>query len=217
MRAQQIMKKFADNKRRFVEFKVGDTVFVKLQPYRQHSIALRRNQKLSMCYFGPFPVMERIGQVAYRMMLPTTAKIHPVFHVSALKLCKGDHHTQLLPLPLTTTEQGPLILPHAIVNHRTVIQNGQPIQQVQVQWDTLPTEVTWENWDELKVLYPNLEDKVLVNEGSNVMSWQNNTVGGKGQIISNEGQMANDPNIVEPRRGKRVKIPNRKYSACKHI
>ncbi|XP_050878548.1 uncharacterized protein LOC127082359 [Lathyrus oleraceus] len=217
MRAQQIMKKFADNKRRFVEFKVGDMVLVKLQPYRQHSIALRRNQKLSMCYFGPFPVMERIGQVAYRMMLPTTAKIHPVFHVSALKLCKGDHHTQLLPLPLTTTEQGPLILPHAIVNHRTVIQNGQPIQQVQVQWDTLPTEVTWENWDELKVLYPNLEDKVLVNEGSNVMSWQNNTVGGKGQIISNEEQMANDPNIVEPRRGKRVKIPNRKYSACQHI
>lgn len=107
-------------------------VLVKLQPYRQHSIALRRNQKLSMLYFGPFPVMERIGQVAYRLMLPTTAKIHPVFHVSALKLCKGDHHTQLLPLPLTTTEQGPLILPHAIVNHRTVIQNGQPIQQVRV-------------------------------------------------------------------------------------
>lgn len=50
-----------------------------------------------------------------------------------------------------------------------------------------------------------------------VMSWQNNTVGGKGQIISNEGQMANDPNIVEPRRGKRVKILNRKYFACQHI
>lgn len=49
------------------------------------------------------------------------------------------------------------------------------------------------------------------------MSWQNSTVGGKGQIISNEGQMANDPNIVEPRRGKRMKIPNRKYSARQHI
>jgi hypothetical protein len=218
MRAQQIMKKFADNKRRFVEFSVGDMVLVKLQPYRQHSIALRRNQKLSMRYFGPFPVMERIGHVAYKLLLPPTAKIHPVFHVSALKLCKGDHSAQLLPLPLTTTEQGPLIEPQAIIAHRTVIQNARPVQQVQVQWEgTLPPEVTWENWNDFKVLYPNLEDKVLVNEGSNVMSWQNIAVGGKGQNEINQGQMAHDPSIEELRRGKRVKIPNKKYSLCQHI
>ena len=103
---------------------MGDMVLVKLQPYRQHSVALRRNQKLIMCYFGPFPIMGHIGLVAYRLMLPTPAKIHPVFHVSALKLCKGDHSTQLLPLPLTTIEQGPLIFPQDIVNRHTVLQNG---------------------------------------------------------------------------------------------
>lgn len=42
-RAQQVMKRNADLKRRFVEFQLGDMVLVKLQPYRQHSVALHRN------------------------------------------------------------------------------------------------------------------------------------------------------------------------------
>jgi hypothetical protein len=222
-RAQQIMKKFADPKRRLVEFQVGDMVLVKLQPYRQHSVVLRRNHKLSMRYFGPFPVMERIGQVAYRLMLPPTAKIHPVFHVSALKLCQGDHSVQLLPLPLTTTEQGPIVLPLAIIAHRTVIQNGQAVRQVQVQWEgLLPTEATCENWVEFHTNYPNLEDKVFVNEGSNVMikdnalSWQEANVEGKRQIEGNQGHVVTDAHIMEPRRSKREKIPNKKYSSVEY-
>ncbi|CAJ2652292.1 unnamed protein product [Trifolium pratense] len=220
-RAQQIMKKFADNKRRFVEFQVGDMVLVKLQPYRQHSVVLRRNQKLSMRYFGPFPVIERIGQVAYKLMLPPSAKIHPVFHVSALKLCKGEHSTQLMPLPLTTTEHGPMLSPIAIIDRRTIIQNAQPVQQVQVQWEgLLPTETTWEKWDEFHSSYPNLEDKVLVNEGSNVMikdnnmSWQEKIVEGKGQKQQGtQGHVVSDPFIMGPRRGMRVRTSNRKYSS----
>ena len=43
MGAQQRMKAYADAKRKELEFQVGDLVFVKLQPYRQHSVALRRN------------------------------------------------------------------------------------------------------------------------------------------------------------------------------
>lgn len=44
------------------------------------------------------------------------------------------------------------------------------------------------------------------------MSLQNNNVGGKEQIRSNQRQMATDPSVEEPRRGKRVKIPYKKYS-----
>lgn len=78
---------------------VDDMVLVKLKPYRQHYVALRRNHKLRMCYFGPFSIMEKIGQIEYKLMLPLTAKIHLVFHISALKLCKGDHSTQFMSLP----------------------------------------------------------------------------------------------------------------------
>jgi HPt (histidine-containing phosphotransfer) domain-containing protein len=101
LRAQQVMKNQADKKRLDVAFQVGDDVLVKLQPYRQHSAALRKNQKLSMKYFGPFKILAKIGTVAYKLELPMTAKIHPVFHISQLKLFKGEINEPYMPLPLT--------------------------------------------------------------------------------------------------------------------
>lgn len=95
------MKFYADHHRSEVHFNVGDFVFVKLQPYRQHSVRLQRNQKLGMRYFGPFKVLSKIGTVAYLLDLPSHAKIHPIFHVSVLKACRGDLTAQHIPLPLT--------------------------------------------------------------------------------------------------------------------
>ena len=64
------MKAQADKKSRDVQFEVGEMVLVKLQPYRQDSLQLRKkskNQKLSMHYFGPFLTVEKIGSVAYKL------------------------------------------------------------------------------------------------------------------------------------------------------
>nr|KYP33360.1 hypothetical protein KK1_045790 [Cajanus cajan] len=95
------MKLYADCHCTAFEFNVGDFVFVKLQPYCQHSIRLMCNQKLGMRYFGPFKVLSRIGTVAYHLELPSHAKIHPIFHVSLLKPCRGDPTTQVISMPLT--------------------------------------------------------------------------------------------------------------------
>ena len=90
-RAHQHMKKYENERKKPFQLAIGDMVLVKLQPYRQHSMSLRKNQKLGLRYFGPFLVFEKIGEVAYKLLLRPFARIHPVFHCSQLKLCKGDH------------------------------------------------------------------------------------------------------------------------------
>jgi len=199
-RAQQVQKKYADKKRIDVELQVGDLVLVKLQPYRQHSLALRKNQKLGLRYFGPFKVIDRIGKVAYKLQLPTSAKIHPVFHISQLKLCRGQHDQPYLPLPIYDSEIPPLIQPMAVLKSRTIIRGEQQVQQSLIQWENgLPEEATWEDNLLIARAYPhfNLGDKVDFDGGSIVM---------KG--IPLQGQTENEQDTVSDNlmRGKHVAV-----------
>ena len=98
-RAKQRMKKQADEHRSEREFQVDEWVFLKLQLYVQSSLADRANQKLAFKFFGPFRIIERIGSVAYRLELPVSSSIHPVFHVSQLKKAVGGHHVVEKNLP----------------------------------------------------------------------------------------------------------------------
>jgi len=63
-KTQQHMKKEADKRRKPVQLEIGDMVLVKLEPYREHYVLLRKNQKFKLRYFGPFPIIEKIGEVA---------------------------------------------------------------------------------------------------------------------------------------------------------
>ncbi|KAE8668158.1 hypothetical protein F3Y22_tig00112344pilonHSYRG00099 [Hibiscus syriacus] len=78
-KARKKMKKWADEKKRHRVFSVGDLVIVKLLP--QQFKALRSVHKgLIQRYEGPFQVLAKVGKVSYRLDLPSTLKIHPVFH-----------------------------------------------------------------------------------------------------------------------------------------
>ena len=78
-RAQHIMKHQVDKHRRDVELQQGDQVYLKVRPYRMKTLARRPNEKLGPKYFGSYQVAERIGKVAYRLLLPQEAQGAPRF------------------------------------------------------------------------------------------------------------------------------------------
>ena len=80
-RAVAAQKKYYDQKHKVVQFVVGDLVLLSTQNLRLKGIP----HKLQWKFCGPYKVLERIGTQAYRLTLPDTWRIHPVFHVSLLK------------------------------------------------------------------------------------------------------------------------------------
>jgi hypothetical protein len=214
-RAQQYMKKQADKNRNEVTLQVGELVLVKLQPYRQQSVALRKNNKLGMRYFGPFEIIARVGEVAYKLKLPDYAKIHPVFHVSQLKPFKGVPQTQYMSLPLTMTEVGPIIYPKEVLQARMVTRGSQKVQQVLIQCDQADTtEATWEDMADLQQKFPsfNLEDKVVVKGDGIVMKPNEETSNEAIQLgpqnVHGNNTVRGNAEIVALRRGMRSRKTN---------
>ena len=69
---------------------MGDYVFLKIMPKRKVAIFGKRG-KLSSRYIGPFEVLKRVGEVAYRLALPPSLSgVHAVFHVSMLQKSTPD-------------------------------------------------------------------------------------------------------------------------------
>ena len=83
--AQDRQKSYADNRRRDLEFQVGDQVFLRISPWKG-VLRFGKKGKLSRRYMGPYEIVEKIREVAYGLRLPPElARIHDVFHVSMLR------------------------------------------------------------------------------------------------------------------------------------
>ena len=94
------MKQQVDQHRSEINFEVRDWVFLRLQPYKQISMKqAKKNNKLSPRCYGPYQIMQKIGCISYKLELPPTTKIYPVFHVSCLKKVIGKNIPTKIVLP----------------------------------------------------------------------------------------------------------------------
>ena len=164
------MRSSADTHHRAVQFEVRDFVYIKLRPYRLRSLANRPNEKLSPRYFGPYKVVQQIGPVAYRLELPSSTTIHPVFHVSQLKRALGSADLCQPLSPILAEDLEWLVEHDQVLDIRQSPNNNQPGIEVLIQWKGLPQfEASWESADTIKEHFPDfhLEDKVSLIEGGN--------------------------------------------------
>lgn len=162
LRAQNRMKQYADSRRSDRVFQIGDHVYLKLQPYRQHSLKGRHiPHKLSPRFYGPFLVQDRVGSLAYKLDLPPGAAIHNVFHVSQLKLCPNPSYVSTA-LPQYLSDVGKTKEPEMILEKKMVNRQNKAVTKVLVQWKGLPAQqATWEFYQDFIAKFPHFQISIL--------------------------------------------------------
>ncbi|WVZ97202.1 hypothetical protein U9M48_042754 [Paspalum notatum var. saurae] len=141
--AQSRQRSYADVRRRDLSFKVDDHVYLKVSPMR----GIRRfnmKGKLVPRYIGPFKILEKKGEVAYRLELPPS--LSEVFEsarrANTARRIGGTRGS-------TYTEHPVKILDTSERNTR-----NKKIKMCRVQWSHhTEAEATWEREDELKAAY----------------------------------------------------------------
>jgi hypothetical protein len=155
--AQSQQKSYADNRKRPLEFEVGDHVFLKVSPMRG-VMRFGKTRKLSPRFVGPFEITQRIGRLAYRIALPPDLiGTYDVFHVSMLRkyITNPDVIVEYEPLEiqegLTYVEE-----PVRIMDKEQVLRT-KTIPIVKVLWCNHGVEeASWEAEYDMRSRYPHL-------------------------------------------------------------
>nr|GFA13511.1 putative reverse transcriptase domain-containing protein [Tanacetum cinerariifolium] len=113
-------------------------------------------------YVGPFKVLERVGDVSYKLDLPEElSKVHNIFHVSNLKKCHAD---EPLVVPLDGLHFDDKLHfveePVEIIDREVKQLKRSRIPLVKVRWNSKRgPEFTWECEDQFRKKYPHLFSK----------------------------------------------------------
>ena len=158
--ANDRQKSYADMKRKYIHYEIGEKVFLKVSPWKK-VMRFGKKGKLSPRFISSYEVIEKVGPVAYRLALPPDLeKIHNVFHVSMLRRYRSypSHvvSTETIELrPDLTYEEEPIeILAREVKELR-----NKKIPLVKVLWRNHKTEeATWESEETMRQQYPQLFD-----------------------------------------------------------
>nr|GFA65827.1 putative reverse transcriptase domain-containing protein [Tanacetum cinerariifolium] len=159
--ARDRQKSYADLKRKPMEFQVGDKVMLKVSPWKG-VVRFGKRGKLNPRYVGPFNVLERVRDVAFKLDLPEElSRVHNTFHVSNLKKCHAD---EPLAVPLDGLHVDDKLHfveePMEIIDHEVKQLKRSRIPLVKVRWNSKQgPEFTWEREEQLRKKYPHLFTK----------------------------------------------------------
>ncbi|GJU38078.1 putative reverse transcriptase domain-containing protein [Tanacetum coccineum] len=156
--ARDRQKRYADNRRKLLEFEVEDGVMLKVSPWKG-VVHFGKKGKLAPRYVGPFEILERIGPVAYQLRLSEELNgVHDMFQVSNLKNCLVDAslHVPLDEIKVDKTLR--FLEEHVkIMNREIKILKRSKISLVKVCWNSKRgLEFTWEHEDYMKSKYSQL-------------------------------------------------------------
>ena len=161
--AQSRQKSYEDSKRKETVYEVGDKAYLRVSPLR----GIKRfgvKGKLVPRFVGPYRVLERMGEVAYKLELPGgLTGVHDVFHVSQLKKC----HMEMADIPLRDTVPLEAIQldnnltyeekPVKILEFASRVTRSKVIKFCKVQWSHhTEDEATWEREEDLLKDHPHL-------------------------------------------------------------
>nr|GFA10994.1 putative reverse transcriptase domain-containing protein [Tanacetum cinerariifolium] len=135
--ARDRQESYADLKRKPMEFQVGDKVMLKVSPWKG-VVRFGKRGKLNPRYVGPFKVLERIREVAYKLDLPEElSRVHNTFHVYNLK---KSHADEPLAVPLDGLHLDDKFhfveKPLEIVDHELKRLKRSRIPLVKVRWNS---------------------------------------------------------------------------------
>ncbi|GKA43831.1 putative reverse transcriptase domain-containing protein [Tanacetum coccineum] len=166
--ARDRQKSYADLKRKPMEFQVGDKVMLKVSPWKG-VVRFGKRGKLNPRYVGPFKVLEKVGEVAYKLELPEElSRVHNTFHVSNLKKCYADEPLAVLLDGLHFDDKLQFVEePVEIVDREVKRLKQSRIPLVKVRWNSKRgPEFTWEREDQFRKKYPHLFTKTAPASGA---------------------------------------------------
>ena len=135
-------------------------VFVKISPLK-HMVRFGSKGKLAPRFVGPFPVVERIGKLAYRLELPEKMpSMHNVFHVSFLRKFLHDSNVVVSPEQYEDLEVETAVAkprrPLRVVGNDTKQLRRKTVKLVKVQWSEDGDDCTWETEESMRATHPEL-------------------------------------------------------------
>lgn len=159
--SQDRQKSYADKRRKDLHFEICDKVFLKISQMKA-VVRFGKRGKLRPRFIGPFEILEKIGDVAYRLALPPNfAAIHNVFHVSMLRKYVHDPSHVVSHATMEVNKNLTYEVPIAILDRKTHTLRNRDISLVKVQWSRHEKdEATWEREEELLAKYPEFSNEV---------------------------------------------------------